>query len=295
MNKSQCAEKFESQELTMNAIKRSLLIGLATTSTLLGCATQRPFAYKADSSLAMNVAVAAGMDQGLQDVIVPKESLKSEGGDLALGVASGAAGLASPVGNLSNAQAGALNLASWLISPGKPSNQPAIIGWMPQKGQSAEDAQKEMGNILADGVERIYKEMNLTVKKGSGNIRKFYNTNVMASGKTTCADLEGKSTCSNGFLVSMPESVTGTLGFTESDKNWLFKNEIGYHTFIIRDKPNDGLSDFEFMKRLSSNLPGWIYMYFPPKSLSQESGDKINYPIFLNKGNIHLFIKKGVY
>lgn len=93
-----------------------LSTGLLTLN-MTGCATKKGFTYNHGASLALNVANASGMGQGLKDAEIPKDSLKDESTkQVAMGAAAGAVGLSSPVGGLTNAQAGALNLASWLIS-----------------------------------------------------------------------------------------------------------------------------------------------------------------------------------
>lgn len=263
--------------------------------TLTGCATQKGFTYNQGASLAMNVANASGMGQGLKDAELPKDSLKDENTkQVAMGVAAGAAGLSSPVGGLTNAQAGALNLASWLISPGIPATQPAVVAWMPNTGQTAEEAQNQLGELLAGSAEKLFKELNTEVKTSKASYNsKLKGVTLDAKGEKVCSEVSKDKACYIGFLTAIPEKVKSTMPFQKTGESYLFRNEIGFHTSIVLPKnQNNGLTDMEFMLKLSSGLPEWVFLYYPPDTLKMDSsGKKVAYPLFLNQGKEILFLK----
>lgn len=263
--------------------------------TLTGCATQKGFTYNQGASLAMNVANASGMGQGLKDAEIPKDSLKDESTKhVAMGVTAGAVGLSSPVGGLTNAQAGALNLASWLISPGIPATQSAVVAWMPNTGQTAEEAQKQLGVLLAGSAEKVYKQLNTEVKiSWASYSAKLKGVSVAAKGENVCAEVNKKNTCSIAFITTIPVKDKSTLPFQKSVESYLFRNEIGNNTSIVLpERQNDGLTEIEFMKKLSTGLPEWVFLYYPPNTLKTDSsGKKVAYPLFLNQGKEILFLK----
>lgn len=263
--------------------------------TLAGCATQKGFTYNERASLAMNVANASGMGQGLKDAEIPKDALKDESSkQVAMGVAAGAAGLSAPVGGLTNAQAGALNLASWLISPGIPATQPAVVAWMPNSGQTAEEAQKQLGELLAGSAEKVYKQLNTEVKTSWASYsKKLKGVSLSAKGEHLCNEVNKKSTCSIAFITTIPVSDKSTLPFQKSGDSYLFKNEIGNNTSVVLpDRQNDGLTEREFMTKISSGLPEWVFLYYPPNTLKiDKTGKTLAYPLFINQGKEILFLK----
>lgn len=263
--------------------------------TLTGCATQKGFTYNQGASLAMNVANASGMGQGLKDAELPKDSLQDQSTkQVAMGVAAGAAGLSSPVGGLTNAQAGALNLASWLISPGIPATKHAVVAWMPNTGQTAEEAQKKLGELLAGSAQNVYKQLNTEAKISWATYSaKLKGVSVSAKGENVCKEVNKKSTCSIAFITTIPVKDKSTLPFQKSGESYLFRNEIGNNTSIVLpEKQNDGLTEIEFMKKLSTGLPEWVFLYYPPNTLKMDtSGRKVAYPLFLNQGKEILFLK----
>lgn len=276
--------------------KALILMSALLTIVLSGCTTQKTYLYNPQASMAMNVAVASGMDQGLKDTDAPRGTLAGGEGVLAAGIASGAAGLSAPTGGLTNAQAGALNLASWLISPGLPSTKSGVVAWIPNRGQSAEEAQKEFGGILADAAARVYERIQVETKTSTRFFGKQqYSTEVQGIGSTNsklCKKIDSKISCNIGFLTSIPVATKDTPSFIANKNNFIFENKIGFNTsIVIIPNQKNGMSEIEFMQNLSAELPDWVYLYFAPKSISDQSGSKIEYPFYINKGAKLLFIK----
>ena len=100
-----------------------------------------------------------------------------------------------------------------------------------------------------------------------------------------------KSTCSIAFITTIPVSDKSTLPFQKSGDSYLFKNEIGNNTSVVLpDRQNDGLTEREFMTKISSGLPEWVFLYYPPNTLKiDKTGKTLAYPLFINQGKEILF------
>ena len=162
--------------------------------TLAGCATQQGFTYNERVSLAMNVANASGMGQGLKDAEIPKDALKDESSkQVAMGVAAGAAGFVSTCGRTHKCTSWSTKFSVLAYFPGIPATQPAVVAWMPNSGQTAEEAQKQLGELLAGSAEKVYKQLNTEVKTSWASYsKKLKGVSLSAKGEHLCNEVNKK-------------------------------------------------------------------------------------------------------
>lgn len=83
--------------------------------------------------------------------------------------------------------------------------------------------------------------------------------------------------------VDAPDIVGGK-------KSYLFSTDPfhEYASNLILGQFNT-INDFEFVKKLSSEMPEWAVMYFKPDSLTI-NGAKNKFPLMMQSGKVHLFV-----
>lgn len=268
-------------------MNKAYLAVILVAVCLAGC-TAASITYDQQDSEAMNIANAAGLQDGLKDVEIPKDTVTSLRDSAAYGAAFAASGYNTPSPGLTRGGTAALNFASWLLEPEKPSSKSHIIAWQPSGDGDANSARTELVEALSEASQKAASAfgMNTWVKMHSNDTAAYL---FISSGNDEyCA---GNEYCLLfGFILDEPRSVknspevSGVMG-----ESWLYSPyDRSRFTF---NKQYMGFSELEFLQKVSKHLPSWSYLYAPPQKLKLSDTEHLQAPVFVNTGRALFFVK----
>lgn len=259
---------------------------MAVISLIVGCSST-PMKYDDSNSVALNVVTAAGINDRLKDVQVPKDTTWDIRDSAGFNIPAAISAYNTPTTGLTNGQSAGLSIASWLLSPESEAKKNHIIAWQPYP-IDGEDSIGGYAKQIAEASQKAAKE------QGFDTWIKFHN-----DGKAAYLFLSDTSYeyCTNkeycmifGFGLTQPENHSNTPGFLNSTSNSLFYDpkERNIYTF---NKAFMGINEVEFLQMLSKHLPKWSYFYIAPGKLKLDQKTKLKAPAVINNGDVHFFIK----
>lgn len=262
------------------------ITAMALISLIVGCSST-PMKYEHSNSVALNVVTAAGINDRLKDVQVPKDTTGDLRDTVGFNIPAAISAYKTPTPGLTGGQAAGLSIASWLISPESDAKKNHIIAWQPNLSNGVNTTDK-YAKLIADAAQKVAKE------KGLDTWVKFHSDNKAAYlflNDTSYEYCTNKQYCMIfGFVLTEPEARNNTPNFVNSTPSSLFYDpkDKNHYTF---NKAFMGMNEIEFLKDMSKHLPLWSYFYIAPSKLKLNSSAKLEAPAVINNGKIHFFIK----
>ena len=284
---------------------------------IVGCSSG-PYKYDPTKSAALNYATAGGVvGAGKQIKDVPREQVKQalerDGFDpdaeLAVGVGLASAkyaGLMAATPGISNALGGSIFFLRSLLSGSyQPHLYPGHFAWMPIKlANDSDEAEEVIQEIFVDAfrkslpngvsLRKIKKTYNPTLAP------KYTKTHYVIEGDNNNCQLEkDEKACAilmnvqNPDIEPVPEFLGNGNGYFWSRRKGEPQFLFTVNTFEFQERSPTNkrgvpyYASYEFLKRMSSHLPKWVYYYTPPTK------DR-PYPIILNQGKTYYFIEPEI-
>jgi len=264
-----------------------------------GCAPKKPISYNPKNSKALNIVTAAGMNYGLKDVSVPQDTVTDIRDSKTFGAAYGVASYYSPSPGLSSSGSAGLAILSWALLPKTPAARNSIIAWMPESigGISQNEAFNKMADIIIEATEKAAKDLNyspsvIISKKG----KKGFGVRLTNDKSDNCKSLPNNkpSSCIVVYKVRDPQKTDNTASFVGKGTSWFFSPiENAYTAPVFINKNKFDYNQVDLMIAVSRHLPDWAYIYLAPNEVNISEKEKLKMPLILNKGQVHLFIKKN--
>tara|TARA_B100000446_G_scaffold184352_1_gene206154 strand:+ start:34428 stop:35240 length:813 start_codon:yes stop_codon:yes gene_type:complete len=260
---------------------------MALSSFIVGCSST-PMQYDDSNSVALNVVTAAGINDRLKDVQVPKDTTWDIRDTAGFNIPAAISAYNTPTPGLTGGQSAGLSIASWLISPESEAKKNHIIAWQPNQPGGANTIDG-YAKLIAEAAQKAAKEQGLDTWV------KFHN-----DGKAAYLFLNdtGYEYCTNkeycmifGFVLTQPENSSNTPGFVNSTNDSLFYDPRDRNNYTF-NKAFMGINEVEFLQLMSKHLPKWSYFYIAPSKLKLDQKTKLEAPAVINDGEVHFFIKK---
>lgn len=258
------------------------VFSLCTFVNLSGCATAPVAKYNDKISYASNLAAAAHAFT-IRDTEVPKDQL----GDLdKKGISDiawlGAAGISPPPGVSQGFSLG-ITTAALIFGPKDPAGKSRILVWVPKDLVTPNETPKQIAvKTLSDAYKKTadFYELQSMTKDTSAYLGFSSSKDLSKVGDNVLAFVLADELKKE---VDAPEIVGGK-------KSYLYTTDP-YREYASNLIVGDfkSVNDFEFLKRLSAEMPEWVVMYFKPDSLTINGG-KNKFPFIMQKGKIHLFV-----
>ncbi|MFA5702627.1 MAG: hypothetical protein WC982_03820 [Advenella sp.] len=284
-------------------MKLAILAAIMAPVFLAGCAsTPSSYTYNNQKSMALNLANAGGIRTGISDTDMPKDSTGTLATSIPYGVAFTASGFASPALGFTSFGGGAMSLLSFLTTPKAQSARNSIMAFMPDDfAVSDEDARKKLFDMY-------YQNAGIVIKSLGGEPHIFPDEEMIKHTKNltfrraliqnpdwNCpiysANIPKESKCWLLIDIKKPILLNYPNFVTSNPKYYRFGAESSDYNQIKFEKPtNAKIPEYEILSALSKSLPDWTYMYIAPKQVSNQSGDKMNFPFILRTGNTELFL-----
>ncbi len=261
---------------------------MALISLIVGCSST-PIKYDDRNSIALNVVTAAGINDRLKDVKVPKDTTWDVRDTVGFNIPAAISAYNTPTLGLTGGQSAGLSIASWLITPESEAKKNHIIAWQPNLPGEADDIYG-YAKLIADAAQKAAKDKGFTTSV------KFHN-----DGKAAYLFLNDTSYeyCTNkeycmifGFVLTSPEDRNNTPIFVNSTTNSRFYDPRDRNNYTF-NKAFMGINEVEFLQLISKYLPKWSYFYIAPSKLKLDAKTKFEAPALINNGEVHFFIKKA--
>lgn len=277
-----------------------MVLGFWGMALLAGCSSapaDKEFHSLPNTSFALNVAKAAGLDAKLQDLEVPADTVHNITDSSAYGLAMTLSGYNAPVSGLSNVGGAGLGLAAWVFAPTAASSKSHVIAWMPANLASTPDeAGNKLSKILQEAEQKAATEMGYETKiwdaPETGPYRGNRYVKLFKEGDAYCAP-KGQQICA--LIASFhgtPEKVIAPDFVSQKGESWFLDPTATRYPEIGWNKDYVGIKELEMLQAVSKHLPDWIYLYFAPKKVRLEQDKFLAPPIIMNQGKIHYFIKE---
>ncbi|WP_024608563.1 hypothetical protein [Pseudoalteromonas sp. TAB23] len=277
--------------------KLNILAVVLTASVLSGCTTTKtPMVYMDNHSEAYNIAHAGGLVTDIKDTYVPADSVGSVTESmLKLGFVAG--GYGSPQLGMTSWQTAGVHILGNLLEPDSHGARNSLIAWMPaSEATSAEDAQNKLLSHVKLSIEKVMVDIGVkyeTIYEQNGKLSIYFikdewNCPEYSHGKTDLSDLcEVSVETYEPYKGTSPAFITGVE--TES---YIFSPSDGrdFHNLNLVINKKSNVPEDEIYTSISEELMSWTYLYIAPAKVKMKSGDKINYPYILNKGQKKLFV-----
>ena len=274
-----------------------------------GCASKKPPVYNTEDSKALNIVKAAGMDYGLKDVVVPKDTVSDIRHSVGYGAVYGLAGYSAPVPGLSSLSTAGLNIISWALQPKSPAARNSVIAWMPEDiSSNKEDASQKLIELIIDATEKAGRELGYEPILDT-NVRKN-NATVMVMRlpqvNPDCCNFTENDTapvpayCNIAYAAYNPRKIDNTAYFLGGGSTWFFDPAAKSFTVIslyskkiarMMGGSYNNYNQLELLISTSKHLPEWVYFYLAPGEVKISEEEKIKAPMIVNQGEIHYFIK----
>lgn len=251
---------------------------------LAGCSSNSQKVFNENNSRAYNLYHAGGLN-GLKDSKIPSAQYKTITQGLTYATAYSIVGYnSSSMLGLSPLNAAGMNFLSILTSWSDDPSSSHIFGWLPADiAKSKDEAKTKYKN-------EIVKALTKTIKQFGGTIeyaQTFWgaDTYLIHNEKWDCSK---SKEC--GITIKIPDPVlekTPTFISTNSSESFFF---TGKNSSIMMTNKRSNVPQFEFFKKLSSNLPNWSILYLSHKEVKENKDVKIKIPVILERGQIELFV-----
>lgn len=280
-----------------------IIIMFSVILVAAACAPKKPLTYDAKNSKALNIVKAAGMEYGLKDVTVPKDTVSDIRHSSGYGAAYALAGFSAPVPGISSLSAAGLNIVAWALQPKSPSARNSVIAWMPEDigGDREDKAAAKMSFILIEATEKAARDLGYSpavgyhkVKQGRTGIVISLTDNNSEHCKLSTFPGDTTAYCNIVYKVRHPQKNTDTVHFVGNGVTWFFDPVASEFTAMmldLKDKRMSKYNQLELLIATSKHLPEWVYFYLAPGEVKISEKEKIKVPMILNKGEIHYFIK----
>jgi len=267
--------------------------------SLLVARRKKPITYNPNNSKALNIVTAAGMNYGLKNVPVPKDTVTDIRNSKTFGTAYGLASYYSPSPGLSSSGSAGLAVLSWALLPKTPAARNSIIAWMPENvgGKNKKEALDKMADLIIEATEKAANELEYITsvyipKNGTDKRGLVINLVNPDTKKCSVTPPDTKSYCNIIYKVRHPHKIENTAHYVGSSTTWFFDPmESGYTAPIFINKYGFQFNQLEIMIAVSKHLPDWVYIYLAPNEVDITDKENLKMPLILNKGNVHLFVK----
>lgn len=276
--------------------KTALTTLLLMNVALGGCATMKPAEYDPGHSRAYNIARAGGLHQ-VKDRTIPRADYEAL--NAAVDATANTLSLTSSHGlGLSLGKGLAAGVLLTALKPEGNAERNSLIAWMPaNEASSAKEAQQAMIAYAKSAVERTLSDFDtaykLVYEKNGVLIHNLYNSDwgcpEWVSGQTTGSDM-----CNIRTQIIKPRKTPAPTFINETTDAMTYAFKSGkpskYNSIRIRNGNASRIPQAALYERLSQHLPAWTFLYQAPGKVATESGETINFPHLLEKGNIELFV-----
>lgn len=296
-----------------------------TALLLAGCSSGQPYDPPPHESHALSITKAAGL-MGLRDASLAKGATTPQPGASVPGAAlAGAANALSAPPGFTSLSAGAMGVASALLSGPSPENASAVshlLAWMPRS--EAVDRQAARDKIDAIVQQALAEVLAETTLPGGVTVgRKEWDTTFTEAApplpiripdrwphRATAFPLHGgecdqpKVTCRYRIAIGIPPVEGYAPSFAGGFPAWFFDQLYGLpridRTFVDirngRERWEARFPDIEVYRKLSARLPAWVYLYLAPGQVSylDEGTGKLAllpYPVVVNQGELLFFVR----
>lgn len=263
-----------------------ILPALGLVSLLAGCSTS-PTKYDQDSSLALTVVTAAGINDRLKDVEVPKDTTWDIRDTAGFNIPAAISVYNTPTPGLSGGQSAGLSLASWLLAPESEASKNHIIAWQPGKGGPSDGA-LSFAKSIGEAAQMAAKE------KGIDTWINYHNQDKAAYlflSDTSSDKCTNKEYCMIfGFVLTDPEKQSPAPEFVDIDNSAFFYDPRERNSYTF-NKAYMGFNEVEFLQLVSKHLPKWVYLYIAPGKLKLDNETNLDAPLIINNGELKYFIK----
>lgn len=266
------------------------LLGIA----LAGCAAA-PRTYDDGASRALNLVRAGGIyDQDLKD---SPDGIRSYRKSLLTGVldlASLATSLDAPLRHLTGSQTLLFNATDIMLTPDNPSARPSLMGWMPESlAANEDDAYDHYVSIVDAAIEQAVESMSVTASRLSGVDTPEVDGHPLILWSVQ-ADRYGCTgdNCIVAYNIKKPnhwKTPDYVIAGKRASYNISANHPEKYSRLIFRQSNRETLfPSGEFYRAVSTAMPSWMVMYFPPNTVIQD-GEPIPYPVLYEQGKQLMF------
>lgn len=248
--------------------------------SLVGCSSTPTAKYNEKISYASNLAASAKAFT-IKDTEVPKEAIASFDKNGISDIAwVGAAGISPPPGVTKGFSLG-ITAAAIIFGPKDPANESRVLVWVPKDQVGSNETPREFA----------FKTINKAYQKTaeSFGLQSFGKDNQKTLGFSSSKDISKIGENVLLFVlgdykeVNAPESLGGRPSYLYTTDSYL-----DYSSKIVT-KDFNSVNDFQFLVKLSSEMPDWVVMYIKP-GFVKINGEENKFPFMLQGGKIHLFV-----
>lgn len=271
---------------------------LATLSALVaGCAVtpSGPLQFNPKKSRALNIAEAGGIYKGVKDAHLPKDTTGALTDSVIYNSMYAGMGFINPGPGLSNLQGFGLGILAGLFEPDSPGARNSFMAWMPTNmAITPEDAREKIQANFFDATKSVLDSYGIKYTFYYGR-----NINVRISNIDHVASfILDKSSCSNNdnyCKITMNAYIpvkTIAPAFVSGNESYFFSaaEDWKYNNIQIEIPKDFHISQIEIHKKISEQMPTWFYTYLSPNKTFDKDGQKLKFPILLEKGEPNLFV-----
>ncbi|PID54930.1 MAG: hypothetical protein CR978_01740 [Gammaproteobacteria bacterium] len=178
---------------------------------------------------------------------------------------------------------------AWLLKPTPFAKKNHHFAWVPQSFVSDQKSVwKDYQRLLIDAAKKVANELGMETfdefsKDLSVHALLTKSKNISCKHETGCVVIISA-------VQKKPSKNTNTASFVNSTKESYFF-EPKYFSFIRFSPEFLGFNQYDFMVRMSSYLPEWVYIYTAPSKLHLSEDNIVKAPVLFNQGKAHFFIK----
>lgn len=278
--------------------KLQLTALIAIASTLTGCAvTPTAAKFDPDKSRALNIAQAGGIIKGLKDTTIPKDGTGAMGDSILTKGFDAGMGWINPGAGLSNLQGLGVGLLMGLFEPDSPGARNSLIAWMPaDMATSEKEAKWTLQELFFNKTKEVLDKNNIkytfTYGKNIKTVVDLSHTAFFTIDHENCKTDEGRQ-CSIGIdTYNATKSITPDFLSSGNTESYSFpaNGDYKYNSITVKIPKNYKLSQAEIFQEISKNMPDWFFIYLSPEKVLTQNGEKLKFPLLLEKGQANLFV-----
>ena len=267
-----------------------LLLFACAGSLITACASTPHTTYNPNESKALNITRAAGIDEDLKDVELPRETYDKISKYTDFKTATIGLGYNAPFPGLSGNQMVGLGIFSLLLSPERKANRNSLFAWIPSNVSNPRD---KLADILLDAAEKAANEIGLAAKTSISKKGKS-GVSVTLTGSDECKDFgKPKELCWIAFGITKASKNSNTPNFImkeQSKDSWFFDPSKRTYSRYVFNEHNKRFNQVEFLLHVSKYLPEGVYFYVAPNELQYNENKKLKVPVIISEGEILHFI-----
>lgn len=248
------------------------------------------FKIQSKKSYALNVAEAGGIYSGVSDAKIPKDSTGAMTDSMLYKGVDAGMGFINPGPGLSSLQGFGLGLLAGMLQPDSPGMRNSIMAWMPvDLAKDKKEAQQLMSRLIVNAAAHALESLNYPVSDYHKHITKREYLSVYVRDEYPgCAKNECRI-----FTYTPKAEIEDPPEFISSGTPvYSFKADHSQKYFEARTYfPKDfKISTLRIYEEMSKRLPDWVCIYLSPDKTFGDNGEKIKFPVLLQKGEPHLFV-----